>query len=313
MRLKVMTIALFLTAGNAFSGFGGGEDGEVPPIDDQPPPVVVVNPLPAPAAYPNDMPHQGYPVQEPPFPVVNRPLPKRVPWTTGGAQGLVSYGQSFCFNADSPYNCVHVTRLPASPYYDWGYRIYRRDNGAYLGTVDRNVTEEVLNDYNQIVQRAEEHHPESAWIARQEARKAQLEYMAAACVSGGVYCSAMAAKLPSWKELMKLACSGWSGVCISQLTKMKEDIQKRIDEVKKQCAKDDQACFDAVTNGGETDARRLREAERGGGGLIPGEHSGERPPHSVHPMVFGDGDPMEWYDSSCKHCKVYDGKDPNNY
>ncbi len=309
--MLALTLATPAAAGPIF-----GEDQEVPPIDDTPieiaPPVVTLPPAPPP--YPNDMPRAGYPLIEPPFPVVNYPLPKRVwPWTGNGSHFLIDYAREVCRAPDTYIRCESVSRQAASPWFDWGFRIYRKDTGAYLGTIDRNVGEEIQRDYDTAVIDAENRHPESKFIARREAEKAQLEYIAAACSTGAVYCTSMASKLPDkFKTLFSAACSLWSGVCVAKITTMKLDIQKQIDFVKSQCQLGDQQCFDAVTNGGETKARLQSQAERSGGSGS-GAGSGERPPHNIRPTTFGDGDPMAWYDPSCKHCKITESKPTDDY
>lgn len=289
---------------------------EVPPIDDtpqEPPPPVVA---PAPPAYPNDLPHSGYPIAEPAVPVIGGYLPKRVPWTDKGDHFIRDYVLQVC-QGETPYRCQSLAGLQPARVngdYDWGVRIYRKDNGAYLGTIDRNIGEEVTRDDATISIDAYNRHPESRWIGQMEAEKAKLEYIAAACATGAVYCSGMASKLPDgFKTLFTTACSLWSGLCMTKVADMKLQYQQRIDYVKQQCAIGDQACFDAVTNGGETKARADFNNKYGpnsgsGSGALPGE----RPPHESvgRPTTFGDGDPMQWYDPSCKHCKITDS-DPD--
>lgn len=306
--MKRFLIAAALIASQTFAI--GREPERNPSFDDpedRPRPVVT----PPPAPYPNDLPRAGYPVPEPPLPKANGLLPHRLPWTLNGSRFLIAYVRDVC-QGDTYIRCENVAKTPATGSGDWGFRIYRKDTGAYLGTVDRNVGEEIQADYDRSIAVAEEHRPESAWIARKEAEKAQLEYIAAACTSGAVYCTGMAAKMQKFKELFTAACSLWSGVCVTKITEMKVEIQQKIDNVKKACADNDQACFDAVTNGGETQARWQRSEEKKGGAT--GGSTSTRPPHDVRPVFLnGEGDPMRWYDDSCKNCKIIEGKEAEDY
>ncbi len=304
--MKSILVLLFLSM-PAFAV--GSHDTNPPhpssPDDPRPTPITVA---PAPP-YPNDLPREGYPLAEPAYPAISygEALPKRVPWTLNGSRFLIDYAREVC-RGETYIRCESVNKNESyTNSGEWGFRIYRKDTGAYLGTIDRNIGEEVQSDYSATVIDAENRHPESKWVARMEAEKAQLEYIAAACASGAVYCTSMATKVPdNFKALFSAACSLWSGMCVAKVTTMKLDIQKKIDYVKSQCAAGDQQCFDAVTNGGETAAAWKSQYEKSGGGT--GGGGGERPPHDIRPVVFGDADPMQWYDSSCEHCKIIEGK-----
>jgi len=261
-----------------------------------------------------DGPLSVWPLAEPSKALPSGLLPKRLEWTVAASGDIAVAARQVC-QGDTFIRCESVNPQPVTGATDWGFRMYRKDTGAYLGTIDRNVVEEVQVDYSRARDVAEQHNPESMWIARKETEKAQLEYIAAACSGGAVYCTAMASKLQKFKELFTAACSVWSGVCITKVNEMKGDIQKRIDYVKQQCALNDQACFDAVTNGGESQERAQRAIEKNTQG-----GSGMRPPHTPStagrpPFMpgSGDADPMAWYDKSCQHCKLYDGKSAEDY
>lgn len=236
-------------------------------------------------------------------------LPKTVPWTTAGAGNMPLFSRQIC-QGETFIRCENVAHGTTGAI-DHGFRMYRKDNGAYLGTMNRNVAEEVQQDYAKAMDTAEEHRPESAWIARKEAEIAQLEYVAAACTSGGVFCTGMAARLQKFKEIFSAICSAWTGVCVTTIKEMQAEIREKIKYVEEQCEKGDQDCFDAVTNGGEKQARAQRALEKSVDG-------GSRPPHT--PIRPGSGRPPflpasspDWYDGSCEHCKTYEGKDAEEY
>jgi hypothetical protein len=190
----------------------------------------------------------------------------RVPWTKVGGSFLIQSAREMCQGARDFTRCEAVN--PSN--IDEGFRVYR-NTGEYLYTMDRAIAEEVQQDYGLAQTKAEEHHPYSAYIARKEAEKSTWDYYAVACATGfGPYCGGMAAKAGKFKDLVSVGCGVLLGTCQKLINDQKNEIQKEIDRVLKECEKSDQACFDAITGGGETQARAQTALEKS---------SGARPPH----------------------------------
>lgn len=227
----------------------------------------------------------------------------RVPWTMKGSQFMVEGIRTICQDADAKLDCKAVK--PGS--FDHGFKVFK--DGQYLFVFDRAIAEEVQQDYAAGRRAAEEHHPYSNHIAKLEATKSNLEYIAIACNSGfGPYCGGMAAKMQKLAPLVLAACAGALSTCQKLVKDKQAEIQKEIDKVLAVCQKSDQACFDYITEGLETQATEERRAE---------EANGSRPPHTpsragYRPMFLPGGDTSVW-DKSCEHCKTYDGEDAEKF
>lgn len=244
--------------------------------------------------------------------LASRPKPppveslKRVPWTLAGGQFLIESAREMCQGSDAVTYCQSV-----GGGHDRGFSVHDKQTGRFLFYMDRAIAEEVQQDYAATRREAQEHHPYSNQIAKLEAQKGQWEYVAIACNTAmGPYCGAMAAKMKKFKETVIALCAGGLGVCQKFVTDKKAEIDKEINRILKACAISDQACFDAITGGQETQARLEFQNEI---------NSGARPPHTptrpgYRPMFLPGGDVTggSW-DSSCEHCKVYDGEEAEDY
>lgn len=230
----------------------------------------------------------------------------RVPWTMHGAQFMIEAAREMCQPADSPTYCQNVERGKA----DRGFSVHEKATGKFLFYFDRAIAEEVTQDYARTRAEAEVHHPYSNHIAKLEAQKSQWEYVAIACNTAmGPYCGAMAAKLQKFKEVVTAACAGGLGVCQKYVKDKQTEIQKEIDKVLAICGKSDQACFDYITGGKESQAKAEFDAEKASGG---------RPPHTpsragYRPMFLPGGDASVMWDDSCDKCKVYDGEEAEDF
>lgn len=263
-----------------------GEDQEVPPVFDDP---VLITPAPAPKPLPPD----------------NQDL-RRVPWTLKGGQFLIEGVRQFCQNGGLT-TCESVK--PNSGQNDTGVKVYK--DGQYLFTFDRAIAEEVQQDYAISQAKAEEHQPYSMYVARKEAEKSNLEYWAIACNSGfGPYCGGMAAKLQKFKDVVLVGCASALAICQKWVRDEQAKIQKEIDRVLAACKVSDQACFDAITGGQETQARAQAALEKSGG---------ERPPHTPtragYRPQFMPGRPTTdaMWDKSCEHCKTCEGEEAEDF
>jgi len=252
---------------------------------------------------------QAWPLPLPDMQPPTAPLAKSAEWTGSGGSGHITILRQIC--QETFVRCESVQPAAVTGAIDHGFRMFRKDNGAYLGTINRNTAEEIEADYRKAIDVAEEHKPQSNWVAREEAKIARLEYVAAACAAGGVYCTGMAARMQKFKELFSAACSAWTGACVVKIKEEQAAIKKRIDYVEAQCAAGDQQCFDAVTNGGESLAKAERQIEKSAGGARP-PHAPPRPGSGRPPFLPG-GDTSGWYDGSCENCKVLEGKDAEEY
>lgn len=228
---------------------------------------------------------------------------KRVPWTVEGAQFLVESAREMC-QGDTWARCESV-----GGGHDRGFRVFRKDNGQFMFYMDRAIAEEVTQDSTAAQKIAEEHQPYSQHIANLEAEKSRWDYVGIACNTAmGPYCGAMAAKMKKFKESLILACAGGLGVCQKIVTDKKAEVDKEIARILKACGISDQACFDAITGGAETQARAQRSLE---------ESTGGRPPHipsrtGYRPKFLpGESGAIIW-DLSCQYCKIYDGDKPEH-
>lgn len=282
--MKKAVLLLWAFSVPTYAGPIFGEDQEVPPIYDEP--IEITNPA-------------------KPLPPDNQSL-KRVPWTTAGGSFLIDGIRQFCRN-DGLTTCESVK--PGSGEIDSGVRVFK--DGQLLFLFDRAIAEEVQQDYSISQAKAEEHQPYSAYVARKEAEKSNLEYWAIACNSGfGPYCGGMAAKLQKFKDVVLVGCASGLAICQKWVRDEQAKLQKEIDRVLAACQISDQACFDAITGGGETQARAQSAIEKS---------SGARPPHTVtrpgYRPQFMPGRPTTdaMWDKSCEHCKVYDGDEAEDF
>jgi hypothetical protein len=233
-----------------------------------------------------------------PLPAVETSI-NRVPWTIKGGQFLIDGIRTICQDPDAKLKCENVR--PGN--IDYGFKVLK--DGRYLFVFDRAIAEEVQQDYAAARRAAEEHHPYSNHVSKLESTKSQLEYIAIACNSGfGPYCGGMAAKVQKLAPLILAACAGALSTCQKLVKDKQTEIQKEIDKVLAVCQKSDQACFDYITGGKETQATEERRLE---------ESDGSRPPHTPNRAGYrpqfmpGQGTTDAMWDKSCEHCKVYDG------
>lgn len=228
---------------------------------------------------------------------------KRVPWTEEGGQFFLDAAREMCQGSDATTHCLSVEKGNL----DRGWSVHDNKTGNFLFYMDRAVAEEVQQDYAVARNTAEEHHPYSMYVARLETKKSQLDYLALTCTSGfGTYCGAMAAKLEKFKVTILLGCTVTNGLCQKYVIDEKAKLDKEIKRVLDACGKGDQACFDAITGGKETEARAESSLEKS---------SGARPPHTpsrpgFRPTFIGDEGVYEWGTVDCEHCKIteYDEK-----
>lgn len=276
--MKAFICLFFIVVASTSYGHIFGEDLEVPPVD----------------------PVEEIPVPPPP----PRTDIRRVPWTAKGSNFLLEGIRQMCQQTEGRTRCEKL--IPGTGELDTGYKVYETSSGKLLYVFDRAIAEEVQQDHALSQNKAEEHYPWSMYVARREAEKSDLEYMAISCrVSFGSYCGAMAAKLGKFKELIVAGCVAVSEACQKWVRDKQAEIQKDIDRVLKACGQSDQACFDAITGGGETQARAQSALEKS---------SGERPPHTpTGPLSPGRPTSSSmpggvWYDESCSACTITEGQ-----
>lgn len=299
--MKRTLILLGLFSVRLYAGPLFGEDQEVPPVWDDPALVYV----PAPPANPQTPPPGPGPDSDDIHRVPSNDI-HRVPWTLGGARFLNDGIRQFCQNGGLT-TCENVKQNSGEN--DSGVKVYK--DGKFLFVFDRAIAEEVQQDYAAARRAAEEHHPYSKHIAKLESKKSHLEYITIACNSGfGPYCGGMAAKMEKLSPLILAACAGALSTCQKLVKDKQNEIQKEIDKVLSICQKSDQACFDYITGGKETEARIQSELEK---------TNGERPPHTPSAAGYrprfmpGNSGIYVWGSDDCENCKFYEGKEAENY